>query len=69
MSDAVADYIGLQLATAACYDPRAAKGLWERMDSTGSSVDFLSTHPASSKRVTKVEAWAKEVRPRPTGIL
>lgn len=26
-----------------------------------SNVDFLSTHPSSSRRAVKVEGWAKEV--------
>lgn len=67
---ASADYIGLKLATIACFDPREATGLWQRMDAAegdggkkGSiNVDFLSTHPSSSKRVEKVTQWAKEVR-------
>jgi predicted Zn-dependent protease len=36
------------------------------------SIDFLSTHPASGKRVQKVEKWAKEIiemRPESCGPL
>lgn len=63
-----ADYIGLKLANKACFDPREAENLWKRMEraekagaAAGGSVDFLSTHPSSSKRVVKVREWAKEV--------
>lgn len=64
-----ADFIGLQLATRACFDPRAATALWERMDAAEGgggqkgnvNVDFLSTHPSSSRRIGKVTEWAKEV--------
>ncbi|SCV67927.1 BQ2448_48 [Microbotryum intermedium] len=69
-----ADFIGLQLAAAACYDPRAAEGLWQRMEAAeggassdgsgkkkgGINMDFLSTHPSSHRRVEKVREWAKE---------
>lgn len=65
-----ADYIGLKLSSAACFDPSAAVGLWERMDaaehapgsSGGLSVDFLSTHPASKRRMESIRGWLPEVR-------
>ncbi|KAI5478244.1 mitochondrial inner membrane metallopeptidase Oma1 [Pseudohyphozyma bogoriensis] len=64
-----ADFIGLQLATKACFDPRAGTGVWQRMESSeGSSgkkgnvnLDFLSTHPSSARRVEKVTEWATEM--------
>jgi metalloendopeptidase OMA1, mitochondrial len=70
-NESEADYIGLQLATAACFDPRSATGLWQRMGGAeggggkkdGVNVDFLSTHPSSGKRVEKVTEWAEEVSP------
>ncbi|KDE06935.1 hypothetical protein MVLG_02822 [Microbotryum lychnidis-dioicae p1A1 Lamole] len=80
-----ADFIGLQLAAAACYDPRAAEGLWKRMEAAeggtssnglgkkkGINMDFLSTHPSSHRRVEKVREWAKdalELRPDRCGPL
>ncbi|GAA5892112.1 hypothetical protein JCM6882_005698 [Rhodosporidiobolus microsporus] len=65
-----ADLIGLRLANAACYDPRAAEGLWQRMGSAeqtpGMDMSFLSTHPSSQNRTVKVREWAEEVvRDRP----
>ncbi|KAM0752354.1 hypothetical protein T439DRAFT_324430 [Meredithblackwellia eburnea MCA 4105] len=80
-AESEADYIGLQLSTRACFDPRAAQGLWERMDSSSSgeggkkgrvNLDFLSTHPSSGKRVVKVREWAREMigdRPQSCGPL
>jgi hypothetical protein len=61
----IADLIGLKLANAACFDPRAAENLWKRMDQVsgggGGSLDFLSTHPSSSNRSVKVREWAEQV--------
>lgn len=51
-----ADEIGLIYAAKAGYDPRAAIGFWERMDaqSSGSTPEFLSTHPSGSTRIRKL---------------
>ncbi|KAM0793686.1 hypothetical protein ACM66B_001114 [Microbotryomycetes sp. NB124-2] len=75
-SESEADVIGLQLANQACFDVRAARGLWQRMNkaegAAGSNVDFLSTHPSSSKRVDTVTEWADKViqdRPAECGPL
>jgi predicted Zn-dependent protease len=49
-----ADYVGLMMMAEACYDPRAAVGLWQRMEILQSMrrerppPEFLSTHPAVS---------------------
>lgn len=48
-----ADYVGLMMMAEACYDPRAAVGLWQRFEmlqkSRGVEIpEFLSTHPAVS---------------------
>ena len=48
-----ADYIGLMMMAEACYDPRAAVGFWQRMESIqhagGQEVpEMLSTHPSVS---------------------
>ncbi|GAA6022027.1 hypothetical protein JCM8202_004382 [Rhodotorula sphaerocarpa] len=66
-----ADLIGLRLANQACFDPRAAEGLWQRMSATeetpGVDMSFLSTHPSSKNRTVQVREWAEEViRDRPT---
>ncbi len=53
LHEAEADEIGLFLTAGACYDPRAAIGVWERMASSGASrpPEFLSTHPDPSSRL------------------
>lgn len=48
-----ADYVGLMMMAEACYDPRAAVGLWQRFEALqkrrGMEIpEFLSTHPAVS---------------------
>lgn len=51
-----ADEIGLIYAAKAGYDPRAAIAFWERMEaqSNGAPPEFLSTHPAGSTRIRKL---------------
>lgn len=50
-----ADYIGLMIMAKACYDPRAAVGVWQRMEAaqTEEVPQWLSTHPSVSR------AWQK----------
>lgn len=57
-----ADYIGLILLARACYDPREAPRLWERMGAAGgaSPPEFQSTHPAPETRVQNFETWMPE---------
>jgi len=46
-----ADYIGLIMMAKACYDPRAAVGVWERMEKAMRQEEvpeWLSTHPSVS---------------------
>lgn len=48
-----ADYIGLMMMAEACYDPRAAVGFWQRMESIAKhggqeQPEMLSTHPSVS---------------------
>ncbi len=53
-----ADEVGLMLAAAACYDPREAIGLWERMgQASGGQVppEFMSTHPSGSTRIAHLQ--------------
>ncbi|GAA5955262.1 hypothetical protein JCM8115_001897 [Rhodotorula mucilaginosa] len=71
-----ADLIGLRLANQACFDPRAAEGLWQRMSATeempGVDMSFLSTHPSSKNRTVQVRKWADEIiqdRPAACGPL
>ncbi|KAI9209631.1 peptidase family M48-domain-containing protein [Polychytrium aggregatum] len=58
-----ADYIGLKLMAQACYDPRAAAQMWERMkhsDDSGQSLEYLSTHPNHDTRIKKIIEWLPE---------
>ncbi|GAA5866347.1 hypothetical protein JCM3774_006625 [Rhodotorula dairenensis] len=71
-----ADLIGLRLANQACFDPRAAEGLWNRMSATeeapGVDMSFLSTHPSSKNRTVQVRKWAEDIiqdRPSACGPL
>ena len=58
-----ADYIGLLLMAEACYDPREAPRLWERMAeaSGGANVpEFQSTHPSPATRIADFQQWMPE---------
>lgn len=57
-----ADYIGLVLMARACYDPREAPKLWERMGAQGGQTppEFQSTHPSPQTRVNDFKAWMPE---------
>lgn len=56
-----ADHIGLILMSYACYDPREAPKLWERMgaNNEGAPPEFQSTHPSAETRI----AQFKELMP------
>ena len=54
-----ADELGLMLAAAACFDPREAVPLWERMDKNaggGAPPEFASTHPSAGTRIQQLDA-------------
>lgn len=57
-----ADYIGLILMSRACYDPREAPRLWQRMGAQAGATppEFQSTHPSPETRVSDFEAWMPE---------
>ncbi len=56
-----ADHLGLFIAAAAGYDPRAAIGLWRRMtQSNEAPPEFLSTHPSEETRIQKLQALMPE---------
>ncbi len=60
-----ADRIGLTLMAIAGYDPEEAAELWKRMaaQSNGQAPpEFLSTHPASSTRISNINKWAPEAK-------
>lgn len=51
-----ADEVGLMLAAAACYNPREAVPLWERMSQLGGGQrppEFASTHPDPANRIQR----------------
>ena len=55
-----ADKIGLDLLVRACYDPREAPELWERMGEIGGGQrppEWMSTHPASATRAENFRKW------------
>ncbi len=55
-----ADKIGLELLVRACYDPREAPELWERMGKLGGGQkppEWMSTHPASETRAENFRQW------------
>jgi len=57
-----ADRIGLVLMAKAGYDPRAAVSLWQRMNAQGAggTLEFLSTHPAPTTRIARIESLLPE---------
>ena len=53
-----ADEVGLMLAAAACYDPREAIPLWQRMaqlDGGQRPPEFASTHPDPANRLQRLQ--------------
>ncbi|QWP75960.1 M48 family metallopeptidase [Lysobacter sp. K5869] len=53
-----ADKVGLMLAAAACYDPRQAIPLWQRMSELGGGQrppEFASTHPDPANRIQTLQ--------------
>ena len=54
-----ADEVGLMLAAAACFDPREAVPLWERMAQASggqSPPEFASTHPSPETRIQHLQS-------------
>jgi predicted Zn-dependent protease len=66
-----ADYIGLHLMAAACFDPQAMAPMFERMKALRQKLmqgkkappSYLSTHPADEDRVAAIIRWLPEVMP------
>ena len=54
-----ADEMGLYFAAAACFDPREAPKLWERMAAKGGArpTEFSSTHPSNERRIDDLNRW------------
>jgi len=63
VQESEADRLGLIFMAMAGYDPREAVGFWKRMaggKKGASAPQFLSTHPADSKRITDIENMLPE---------
>jgi predicted Zn-dependent protease len=60
-----ADLIGMELAARAGYDPRAGIILWQKMTAAAKRAppQWLSTHPASAKRVADMNKQIDRVLP------
>ncbi|GFZ42524.1 hypothetical protein JCM24511_00240 [Saitozyma sp. JCM 24511] len=65
-SESEADFIGLRLMSRACFDPSESTKMWERMSQSeggsGSSIDFLSTHPANARRIKQLTQWLPDAQ-------
>ncbi|MCI4567389.1 M48 family metallopeptidase [Lysobacter sp. CFH 32150] len=54
-----ADYVGLMLAAAACFNPQEAVPLWERMSEASGGAgqpEFASTHPNPGTRIQNLQS-------------
>ena len=60
-----ADDIGVELAARAGFDPRAAIGLWDKMNRLGGSrpPEFVSTHPSPATRQQDLQRASQLVLP------
>lgn len=66
--EAEADYVGLMIMSKACFNPGEAVHVWQRMSAYekqmskigGMVPEFLSTHPASTSRITNIQKWLPE---------
>ncbi|KAJ2707380.1 metalloendopeptidase [Coemansia sp. IMI 203386] len=54
-----ADQLGLYFMSMACYNPREAIGLWQRMKAAEqvSPPQFLNTHPSTDSRIDSIRKW------------
>jgi predicted Zn-dependent protease len=60
-----ADALGLVVAAAAGYDPRAGVSLWQKMlqASKGAPPQWLSTHPSGESRIAEIQARLPRTSP------
>lgn len=56
-----ADYVGLMLSAAACFNPGEAPLLWQRMAELGQAqqkpAEITSTHPSEATRIQQLQEW------------
>ncbi len=58
-----ADYMGIVFMEIAGYDSASAVDFWTKMSAGGGNTnDFLSTHPADSKRIAQIKARMNEAK-------
>jgi predicted Zn-dependent protease len=58
-----ADETGLTLMAIAGYDPDESVPFWERMSALGGgTLEFLSTHPSDTTRITNLRKWIPEAK-------
>lgn len=50
-----ADKLGLIIMAMAGYNINAAPEFWQKMASTGSNIEFLSTHPSDENRIAQIK--------------
>ncbi len=58
-----ADYMGLIYVARACFDPREAPRLWQRMGEAAggkAAAEFMSTHPSHQTRIRQFNEWMPE---------
>lgn len=62
IQESEADRLGLIFMAMAGYDPRTAIGFWQRMEQQNDPTvpEFLSTHPATSTRISDIESQIPE---------
>ncbi len=59
-----ADNMGIELSARAGYNPEAAVNVWRKMSKvSGSSLEFMSTHPSSKSRIKNLTKMSKKVYP------
>ena len=60
-----ADLVGMELAARAGFNPRSGVTLWQKMGaaSKGAPPQWLSTHPAGTRRIADIEANLPKVMP------
>ena len=60
-----ADLVGMELAARAGYNPESGITLWQKMSaaSQGAPMEFMSTHPSGTTRISTIKTNLKDVMP------
>jgi len=62
-----ADLLGVELMVRAGYNPQGAISFWKKViaqEKAGTKIDFLSTHPASEKRIDAIQEHINQINSR-----